>query len=188
MGWQRPHPVVAPSARQLYAISAKLGRGLMYPRRAHLTLHTSHKQGAHVVPCASDAAIAVRVANVAIIAGVITGSAGLVSLIGMTFAMRSWINIKPVRHSSLLYNADDAFIARKRAQRLYLSNDPSRQRDLECQPESMLFCRDVLCKLPGPNQSSTVDSYHRVNVYHFPVGICPRTPSFTTDQLRITGR
>ena len=99
--------------------------------------------------------------DIAIITGVITGCACLVSLVGMAFAIRSGINIKPATDSSLLYNADAALIAKKQALQMYLSNDPDKQRDLEFDAQSMLYSRGVSVNYPN-------DTYHRINVSHAP--------------------
>ena len=103
----------------------------------------------------------ISTADIAVIAGVITGCACLVSVLGMFFAITSVINIKPATDSSLLYNADTALIAKKQALQSYLSNDPDKQRDLEFDASSMLYSRDVSVIYPS-------DTYHRVNVSHAP--------------------
>ena len=115
----------------------------------------------------------ISTANVAAIAGVITGCACLVSLVGIVFAVASRINVKPVTDSALLYNADPALLARKQALLSELSNDPQGQLDLEFRPESILYCRELSVKYPDPADPTTVNTFSRVNISYSKAGAVP---------------
>ena len=118
----------------------------------------------------------ISTANAATIAGVIVACACLVSVLGMCYAISSRVNIKPATDTSLAYNADDDFIAKKRALIRFLSNDPIKQREFEFKPENVLYCRDLSLSLPDPNHPSTTSTYHRVDVGYAPGGKLP-TPT-----------
>ncbi len=103
---------------------------------------------------------------VVIIAGVLAGCAWVVSLLGMVFAIRSRINIKPATDSSLLHTIpmDATSPHSKQALGWRPSNDPAKQRELEFRPESMLYCRDVTITYQNPYNPAMLDEYHRINV------------------------
>ena len=115
----------------------------------------------------------ISTANAATIAGVIVGCACLVSMLGMYYAISSRVNIKPATDTSLLYNADDDVIQRKRALNHELSNDPAKQRELEFRRESMLYCRDFTLTYQNLTNPAKLDEYHRVNVCSVNVGNVP---------------
>lgn len=115
----------------------------------------------------------ISTANIAAVVGIVTGCAALVSLLGMAFAITSRINIKPATDSSLLYNADNDMLARKRDFSANLSNDPSKQRDLEFQTGSMLYCRDVSYQVPSPTQPYAVNTHHHLEVCSTSAGEVP---------------
>ena len=106
----------------------------------------------------------ISTANIAVIAGVITGTACLVSLVGIFFAVTSRVNVKPATDSSLLYNADPALVARKQAFVSELSNDPDGQLALEFSADSVLYCREYAVKYPNPADPGKYDHYCRVNI------------------------
>ena len=116
----------------------------------------------------------ISTADAAIIAGVITGSACLVSLVGMVFAVKARINIKPATDSSLLYNADPALIARKQSLLNGLSNDPDGQLALEFRADSVLYCREFASD-PNPSDPTKHKIYERVNISYSTAGPAPNT-------------
>ena len=111
--------------------------------------------------------------NVIIIAGVLTGAACVVGLVGILFAVTSRINVKPVTDSALLYNADAALIATKQDLQKGLSNDPDAQMAHEFSPDTVLHCREFVSEHPASADATKNDILCRVNISYSNTGTIP---------------
>jgi hypothetical protein len=115
----------------------------------------------------------ISTASVIIMAGVLTGAACIVGLVGMAFAVTSRINIKPLTDSSLLYNADAALIAAKQDPSKGLSNDPEAQLAHEFSPGTVLHCREFAYEHPAALDAAKSDILCRVNITYNNSGTMP---------------
>ena len=115
----------------------------------------------------------ISTADIAVMTGVITGFACLVSAVGMAFALQSRINVKPATDSSLSYNSDPALIATKQALMRGLSNDPHGQMAFEFRADSVLYCRESAVNKPDCADAPQFGTPCRVNISYSNSGSVP---------------